>query len=90
MADGSSICGYELAAKGDVEEATDSMIKASETLAALAGMQNELRLFPAMKEAVFFLDDGQWHLGWWTDGETVFQTEWFERNPPDIDGILGR
>ena len=87
--DRSSICGYVLAAQDDLEAAIDGLLEASEMLAAVAGLQKEGRLFPTLKDAAFFLHEGQWHLGWWTDGESVFSTAWFEENPSDVDGVLG-
>lgn len=88
LQDGSSICGYVLASGEELREAIDCALAASEELAAIAGMQNEMELLPAMKDAAFFLEDGRWNLGWWTDGGTVFRAGWFEEYPPDVDGVL--
>lgn len=90
ISDYSTICGYVLATQDEIQTAVDRALEASEELAVIAGLQKEKELLPAMKDAVFFLDEGQWHLGWWTDGETVFRTIWFESNPPDVDGVLSR
>ena len=90
LPDESSICGYVLAAPGELQGAVDRLLAASEELAVIAGLQKEIVFLPGMKDAAFFLDDGQWHLGWWTDGEAVFRTAWFEANPPDVNGVLGR
>ena len=88
LQDGSSICGYVLASQEELREAIGSAMAASEELAVIAGLQNEMELLPALKDAAFFLDDGQWYLGWWTGGDAVFRTGWFEENPPDVDGVL--
>ena len=90
LPDGANVCGYVLASPDNFESAIGSVLEASEELAVIAGLQNQTKVFPAMKDAAFFFDEGQWHLGWWTDGESVFCTAWFEGNPPDIDGVLGR
>ena len=87
--DGSSINGFVLASSGNVELAVNSALDASEELATIAGIQRQANVLPSMKESAFFLEDGRWHLGWWTDGESVFHTRWFAENQPDVDGVLG-
>ena len=90
LPDGSNICGYVLSTSEQLRVSIDTVLEMSEELAVVAGLQNEMTIFPNLKEAAFFLADGKWHLGWWTDGERVFHTAWLDTNPPDIDGVLGR
>lgn len=89
LSNGAYVCGYVLPSPDNIEPSVDRMLKESEKLASIAGIQNEHNIFPSMKEAAFFFDE-EWHLGWWTDGESIFYTSWFQENPPDIDGVLGR
>ena len=86
---GARLCGFVLAPPNEVESAIGDALESLNDLAAIAGLQGEEDLLPSMKKAAFFLNSGEWSLGWWTDGETVFRTEWFEANPPDIRGVLG-
>ena len=74
LRDGSNICGYVLATSEQLPASIDDVLKASEDLAVIAGLQGEMSIFPNLKEAAFFLADGEWYLGWWTDGERVFHT----------------
>lgn len=90
LPDGSNICGYVFSTSEELRASIDDVLEASEDLAAIAGLQSETTIFPNMKEAAFFLAGGNWHLGWWTDGERVLHTGWLDANPPDIAGILGQ
>lgn len=59
-----------------------------ELLATLAGLQAEQDVLPQMVDSVFFFDGERWRLAWWTDGERVIKTVWFQKNPPDTTGLL--
>ena len=90
LPDGGHVCGFALAPPDDVEVAVDNALLAVEDLAAIAGAVAQLGMLPDVKQAAYFLDGDHWHLGWWSDGERVIRTPWFEANPPDIQGVLGR
>ena len=90
LPDGASINGFVLAGSEGIEDAVSSALSAAGDLATLAGIQNERDYFTGLRQAAFFLTDEGWQLGWWTDGERVFQTKWFKENPPDVEGVLGR
>lgn len=60
-----------------------------ELLATLAGLQAEQDVLPQMVDSVFFFDGERWRLAWWTDGERVIKTVWFQENPPDTTGLHG-
>ena len=87
---GAEIHGFSLAGLGGIEDAVSSALAATGELASIAGVQKERDFFPGLRKAAFFLDAEGWQLGWWTDGERVFQTKWFKDNPPDVEGVLGR
>ena len=91
FADGSELSGYTFSRLEDTEAKVRLLFQAAEELASIAGVQDERGFMPAMRKAAFFLDDdGNWQLGWWTDGKDVFMTKWFMENPPDARGVLGR
>ena len=87
---GAEIHGFSLAGLEDVEDTVSSALATTGELASIAGIQKEREVFKGLRKAAFFLTDEGWQLGWWTDGERVFQTKWFKENPPDAEGVLGR
>ena len=87
---GAHLAGFVFAAPGEIEPAVDDLLEAAEGLATIAGLQRDSGVLPGMKLAAYFLDKGEWHLGWWTDGASVIVTNWFTENPPDVEGVLGR
>ena len=89
LPDNAHICGFTFAKPDEISAQVQSLVHASEELAVIAGIQNEHGTFPGMKLAAFFLEDGLWRLGWWTDGEMVIVTTWFNENQPDIEEVLG-
>lgn len=58
-------------------------------VASVAGIQNKENLFPGLKRAAYIFDKGEWHLAWWTDGDAVIRTHWFDSNMPDAERFLG-
>lgn len=90
LSDGSEIEGFVVSTLDELETRVDSALNAAEQLAAFAGLQNDQEIIPNLKKAVYFCDDGQWHLGWFTDGSVISCTEWFLENRPDVDELLGR
>ena len=90
LPNGASISGFVLAGSEGIEGAVSSVLAATGDLAAIAGLQKERELFPGLRQGAFFLTEEGWQLGWWTDGERVVQTKWFQENPPDVEGVLGR
>ena len=87
---GAHLAGFVFAARGEIEPAVDDLLGAAEGLATIAGLQKDSGVLPGMKLAAYFLDEGEWELGWWTDGDSVIITNWFKENPPDVEGVLGR
>lgn len=65
-------------------------LHAAALLAAFAGLQKERSVLPAMKRAAFIFADARWRLAWWTDGDSVYQTHWFQEHMPDPARFLGR
>lgn len=63
LSDGSKICGYVFSKSEQLQTSINDVLEASEDLATIAGLQNEMTIFPSMKTAAFFLADGKWHLG---------------------------
>jgi len=86
--DDARLSGFVFAAPSEIESTVEEALQSVEELATIAGMQKDHGLLPGMKQAAFFFHCGHWKLGWWTDGERVVRTEWFEANPPDVQGIL--
>lgn len=76
--------------EGDTHPELFDGLDGAGTLASFAGLQQERGALPGMKRAAFMFLDGTWHLAWWTDGESVFRTRWFDEHMPDPGGILGR
>jgi hypothetical protein len=56
---------------------------------AFVGLQLDRRVLGDIVQASLFYD-GDWHIGWWTDGQTVHRTRWFEQHAPDPSRFLGR
>lgn len=92
LPDGASIYGFIPSAFDDPEaEANLQLALASSgELASLAGAQLEQAIFPGLQRAAFIFDGAAWRLAWWTDGEGVYRTNWFERYAPDPSRFLGR
>lgn len=91
--DGSVIYGFipcSCKHEGDTHPELLDGLDGAGTLASFAGLQQERGALPGMKRAAFMFHDGTWHLAWWTDGESVFRTRWFDEHMPDPAGILGR
>jgi hypothetical protein len=60
-------------------------------VATFAGLVSEGRCtLGDVRRAAFIFDAGQWQLAWWTDGNQVYRTKWFEQNSPDPSRFLGR
>ena len=89
LPDGAHVAGFAFAAPGEVESAMDDLLEAAEGLATIAGLQRDSGVLPGMKLAAYFLDEGEWQLGWWADGAGIAITNWFTENPPDVQGVLG-
>ena len=89
LPDGAHLTGFVFAAPGEIEPAVDDLLGAAEGLATIAGLQRDSAILPGMKLAACFLHEGEWQLGWWTDGDRVIVTNWFTENPPDVQGVLG-
>ena len=89
LPDGAHLAGFLFAAPGEIEPAVDDLFEAAEGLATIAGLQSDRGVLPGMKLAAYFLDEGEWQLGWWTDGNSINITNWFTENPPDVEGVLG-
>jgi hypothetical protein len=65
-------------------------LRATGLLAAFAGLQNERPVFEGLRRAAFIFDGTSWHLAWWTNGEAVYRTHWFNSHMPDPARYLGR
>lgn len=89
LPNGASVSGYAFAEPGEVETQVNRSLMASEELASIAAAVSELNLLPGLKRAAYFLDGDTWRLGWWSDGDQVTRTQWFDAHPPDINGVLG-
>lgn len=92
LPDGASIYGFIPSAFDDPEAAAnlERALASSGELASLAGAQSEQPIFAGLQRAAFILDGAAWRLAWWTDGEGVYRTNWFERYAPDPSRFLGR
>lgn len=88
--DGASVSGFVITGTDDVESSVKEALSVCENLATLAGLHNDGVFLPEMRKAAFFLQESEWTLGWWTDGDRVVTTRWFKENPPDAEGVLGR
>lgn len=91
LPDGGAVIAFVPVRHDDSDGSTS--IRALERLgdvAAFVGMQKEQHLIPALRQAALIFDDGDWHLAWWTDGEAVYRTHWFNDNLPDPTRFLGR
>lgn len=82
--------GFVIAGVDEVESSVEKALSACESLATVAGLHNDGVFLPEMRKAAFFLEEGKWMLGWWTDGHRIVTTRWFKENPPDAEGVLGR
>ena len=60
-------------------------------VAAFAGAQKGgASGLAGLLQAAFIFDGDRWRFAWWTDGEQVYRTHWFERHSPDPSRFLGR
>lgn len=93
LEDGSSVSGYIPVTAHDEQSARDliAALESAGVVASLAGTQSERQILGEVKEVAVIYDhqDG-WQLGWWTDGERVFKTLWFDKNKPAPERFLGR
>ena len=64
-------------------------LEAAGILGSIAGLLKEEDRLPGLKRGTFVWVSGEWHLAWWTDGERVLTTEWYEQYSPDFEAILG-
>jgi hypothetical protein len=46
--------------------------------------------YPDWVRGAFLFDGVTWRFAWWTDGESVYRTTWFEEKGPDPARFLGR
>lgn len=93
LRDGSLIYGFipcRSQGDGDADAELIAGLRDSGTLASFAGLQQERGVFPNMQRAALIFLDGRWHLAWWTDGDSVFRTRWFDDHVPDPARFLGR
>lgn len=90
LPDGGRLSGFVLAPPEDIEDAVESGFNQIEKLATVAGVQAESEAFPGLRQAAYFFNGDDWHLGWWADERQVMLTSWFEANPPDVAAALGR
>lgn len=74
----------------DDEHTIAAGLRQSDLLAAFAGAQKEREILPALKRAAFIFMDSRWRLAWWTDGDSVFRTHWFDDHTLDPARFLGR
>ena len=89
LSDNARLHGFIFANPQEVEKCIKDVLISTENLATIAGIQKEKNIFTDMKQTTFFLVEGEWKLGWWTDGNRVIKTKWFTENPPDVEGVLG-
>lgn len=78
---------YQVDAGALLKRALDT----SGPLAAFAGAQKDgtFGSLPNLVQAAFVFDEDGWHFAWWTDGEKVYRTHWFETNAPDPSRFTG-
>lgn len=93
LEDGSAVSGYVPVAAHNEQSARDliSALESAGVVASLAGAQSEQRILGEVEEvAVIYDREDGWQLGWWSDGERVFKTLWFDKNKPAPERFLGR
>jgi hypothetical protein len=72
------------------EQKLAQAFEASHVLAAFAGYQKETEFLPNLARASFIFDQGSWKLAWWTDGDCVYRSSWYQVNSPSAARFLGR
>jgi hypothetical protein len=91
LADDSFVTAFGMGRHDADDEAV--MVQALERLgdvASFVGLQRDRGILgDDMKRAAIVFDAGMWHLAWWTDGDRVFETNWFQANAPDASRFLG-
>jgi hypothetical protein len=80
--------GMIILPSGEDGEAREAL-EAAGILGSIAGLLRDGEHLPGLKRGTFMWDSGDWHLAWWTDGERVLTTQWYERSSPDVEAILG-
>jgi hypothetical protein len=67
-------------------------LESANSIASFAAVlkQGKTGLYDSWVRGTFIFDAGTWNFGWWTDGERVYRTRWFEENCPDPARFLGR
>ncbi|WP_419554438.1 hypothetical protein [Candidatus Poriferisodalis sp.] len=88
MPNGRFVSGYSISSGRDAESAVSQLLQHAECLAEIAGFLSQSQILPGMRDAAFFLQDGEWQLGWWNDDRNVYETSWFRGNRPDLSQFL--
>jgi hypothetical protein len=74
----------------DAEALILDALESVSAVASFAGIQSEREVLPGLLRAAFIYDAGSCHFAWWTDGDTVYRTPWFNEHCPDPERFLDR
>ncbi len=92
ISDGSTVTAF-VPVRYDSPDQEAVLARALEHLgdvATFVGAQKEQHMIARLQRAALLFDGQDWHLAWWTDGESVYRTHWFTANQPDPSRFLGR
>jgi hypothetical protein len=71
------------------EDLAERALETVSDVASFAGLQRERNVYPGLLRGAFIFDGTMWCFGWWTDGEAVYRTRWFDEHCPDPARFLG-
>jgi hypothetical protein len=91
LPDGGIVYGFIPLVENDTgtDQKILSALDSSAQLAGFCGIQRESGVLPDLKRAAFVFAENQWRFAWWTDGDAVYHTRWFDENTPDAARFLG-
>lgn len=74
---------------------TEELLAGLESLDAIASFAGLLKRgganpYEGWLQGTFIFDAARWHFAWWTDGEDIYRTRWFDEECPDPTLFLGR
>lgn len=90
LPDATSITAFVIM-KHDDPESEAAALEAVEHLgeiASVAGLHKERETLAGLKRCAYIFSEGCWRLAWWTDGERILRTHWFDENLPDPSRFL--
>jgi hypothetical protein len=78
-------------ASAGADDKLSAALQSLDEVAAFAGLAKVGQIEQTgLVRAVFIHDGDGWKFAWWSDGEKIYRTQWFEAHAPDPSRFLGR